>query len=112
MQLPPPARIWIADPAGEASIVDANDSQRAVEAESNGFDNKKKLAPSKGPYRRLLVYVEPVNFGPWQALASRGIPHRPPALLEQVTHAWVAAEGPGEFIVRSAEPPNGGTTTA
>jgi hypothetical protein len=111
IQTSPPARIWVS-PSGECrgSVVKASDLQRAVEAEANKLDNRRKLAASPASQhaeRHLFVYGEPLNEGPWQALVTHCLPQRPPVLPADVTHVWAVAETPHGIIVWVAEPPNG-----
>lgn len=107
LQLRPPARIWVAGPVGNGSIVEAGDLQQAVEAEANKPDNKKKLAASSCTERHLFVYVESLNFEAWSALINRVIPEQPPALPAEITHVWAAANNTSGIVVWSAEPPSG-----
>jgi hypothetical protein len=106
LELPVPARIWVTCPSEKGSIVDANDLQRAIEAEATKGDNKRKLAKSQHPERHLFVYVDQLNCGPWQAMINRCIPEQPPMLPAEITHVWAAAEVYDRIIVWVAEPPN------
>jgi len=107
LQLPPPACVWVQGPSGQGSFVKPGDLQRAIEAEANKPDNKRKLAASRCAQRHLFVYVEPWNVEPWSALINRCIPEQPPVLPIEVTHVWAAAEVPDGIVVWVAEPPNG-----
>jgi hypothetical protein len=104
MQWKPPNCIGIAFP-GQGGWVSAEHVQRAIEAEANKEDNRRKLAVAGMDERHLFVYVDPQNYLPWVALVDEHPPQQGPSLPSEITYVWAATRtrSAEEFVVWKAE---------
>jgi len=92
------------DYPAQGGPVSVEDIQRAIEAEANKEDNRRKLAAAGTDERHLFVYVDSYSL-PWTALVNGNLPEQAPYLPDEITHVLAATQtrSPDEYVVWRAE---------
>jgi hypothetical protein len=88
---PKPHPIIVIGYPSRGGTVSAQVFLRAIEAEANKEDNRRKLSPFGGRERHLFVYLDSRNLLPWRVVVNCSPPPDVPSIPHEITHIWVAA---------------------
>ncbi len=94
--------VILSHPSGPMVRASADHVLRAVHAEMEKADNRRKLrrVPGDGG-RHLFVVIDAYWYAPWKALNDCNPPENRPELGDSITHLWVATitRNPDEWVI-------------